>query len=67
MIKVKVNNGSPTIDGKRCCFQTEKIRRMILSFSEVNEEFFLPKKFTYVVTELNGFAKIIKTVPYAKA
>jgi hypothetical protein len=60
MSKVEVKNGSPYIDGKRCSFETKKIRRMILEFAEVNEEFMLPNKYTYVVTKLNGFAKIIK-------
>jgi hypothetical protein len=60
MILVEVRNGSPFIDGKRCSFGTKKIRKIILSFSEVNSTFTLPKKYTYVVTEINQFAKIIK-------
>ncbi len=59
-IIVKDKNGSPSIDGRRCSYQTKKIRSYILSFFEVNKEFVLPKKYTYVVTNLNGFAKIIK-------
>ena len=59
-VVVKVKNGSPYIDNRRCSFETKKIRIKILDFAEVNEEFVLPKKYTYVVTELNGFAKIIK-------
>jgi hypothetical protein len=59
-IIVKTWDGSPRINGKRCSFETKKIRKKILEFSEVNEEFVLPKKYTYVITELNGFAKIIK-------
>ena len=59
-IKVYSNLGSPFIDGRRCSFETKKIRKKILEMIEVNEEFILPKKYDYVVTELNGFAKIIK-------
>jgi hypothetical protein len=59
-IKVYSNLGSPFIDGRRCSFETKKIRKKILEMIEVNEEFILPKKYTYVITELNGFAKIIK-------
>lgn len=59
-IKVYSNLGSPYIDGKRCSFETKKIRKTIMEMIEVNEEFILPKKYDYVVTEINGFAKIIK-------
>ena len=59
-IQVYSNLGSPYIDGRRCSFETKKIRKNILEMMEVNEEFALPKKYTYVITELNGFAKIIK-------
>ena len=61
MITVKVINGLPRIDGRLCSYETKKIRSKIQEFAEVNEEFILPKKYTYVITELNGFAKIIKT------
>ena len=60
MIKVKTEYGSPRIDGRRCSFETEEIRAEILAFSKVNAEFTLPDKYTYEITELNGFAKIIK-------
>ena len=61
-IKVYSNLGSPYIDGRRCSFETKKIRKAILEMIEVNEEFILPKKYDYVITEVNGFAKIIKAV-----
>jgi len=60
MITVKVRNGLPHIDGKLCSYETEEIRSKIQEFAEVSEEFILPKKYTYVITELHGFAKIIK-------
>ncbi len=60
MIVIKDKDGIPSIDGRYCSYQTKKIRSLIRSFFEVNKEFVLPKKYTYVVTELNGFAKIIK-------
>lgn len=60
MVVIKDKNGRPSIDGMNCSYQTKKIRSLIQSFFEVNKEFVLPKKYTYVVTELNGFAKIIK-------
>lgn len=60
MLEVKVKNGSPYIDGQRCSYETKKIRSEILSFSEVNEQFILPKKYSVVFTKLNGFAKIVK-------
>ena len=58
MIKVKSINGSPTINENRCSFETDQIRTEILAFSKVNDEFILPDKYTYEITELNGFAKI---------
>lgn len=60
MIIVKAVNGHHRIDGRICSYETSKIRSIILGFAEVNNEFVLPKKYTYVITELNGFAKIIK-------
>ena len=60
MIVVKDKNGRPSIDGRNCSYQSKKIRSLIEMLFEVNKEFVLPKKYTYVVTELNGFAKIIK-------
>ncbi len=60
MIKVEVKNGLPHIDGRICSYETKEIRSEVQEFAEVNKEFILPKKYTYVVTELNGFAKIIK-------
>lgn len=60
-MKVEVKNGRPYINGMMCSFETKKIRTVIMDFAEVNEEFLLPKKYTYVVTKLNGFAKIIKS------
>lgn len=59
-IKVIVKNGLPTIDGRICSYETKKIRSKIHEFAEVNKEFILPSKYTYEVTEPNGFAKIIK-------
>ena len=59
MIKVEVKNGSPYIDGRLCSYETSEIRSMILEFAEVNDVFILPNKYDFVVTELNGFAKII--------
>lgn len=61
MIVVKCKDGSPKIDGRTCSYQTERIRDEILDFSEVNNEFNLPKKYSYTITELNGFAKIFLT------
>lgn len=61
MIKVEVKNGLPHIDGRLCSYETTKIRSMIQEFAEVNNEFILPSKYSFVVTELNGFAKIVKT------
>jgi len=60
MIKVEVKNGLPYIEGRLCSYETKKIRSRIQEFAEVNEEFVLPKKYTFVITEVNGFAKIIK-------
>ncbi len=60
MIIVKNKNGRPSIGGMNCSYQTKKIRSLIEMLFEVNKEFILPKKYTYLVTELNGFAKIIK-------
>ncbi len=60
MITVKVIRGLPHIDGRQCSYETKEIRSEIQAFAEVNAEFALPKKYTYVVTELNGFAKITK-------
>lgn len=59
-IKVIVKDGLPHIDGRLCSYETKKIRSKIQEFAEVNNEFILPKKYTYVITELNGFAKIVK-------
>lgn len=59
-IKVIVQNRLPHIDGRQCSYETEKIRSRIQELAEVNSEFVLPKKYTYVITEVNGFAKIIK-------
>lgn len=61
MITVKVKNGFPHIGDRLCSYETAKIRSMIQEFAEVNSEFILPIKYSFVVTELNGFAKIIKT------
>lgn len=58
-IKVIVKNGHPYIDGRLCSYETKKIRSKIQDFAEVNNEFILPKRYTYVITEVNGFAKII--------
>ena len=58
--KVIVKDGLPTIDGRICSYETKKIRSIIQSFAEVNNEFVLPIKYTYVITEGNGFAKIVK-------
>lgn len=60
MIKVEVKNGLPHIEDRLCSYETKKIRTMIQDFSEVNKEFILPKKYTFVITDVNGFAKIIK-------
>ena len=59
-IKVIVKDGLPHIDGRLCSYDTKKIRSKIQEFAEVNDEFILPKKYTYVITEVNGFAKIVK-------
>lgn len=59
-IKVVVKNGIPFIEGRLCSYQTKKIRSKIKEFAEVNDEFILPKKYTFIVTKINGFAKIIK-------
>lgn len=59
MVVVKVENGHPIIEGRMCSYGDDQVRSEILSFSEVNEVFILPKKYIYVITELN-FAKIIK-------
>jgi len=61
MMVVKNKHGRPSIDGMYCSYQTKKIRGFIQMLFEVNKEFILPKKYTYVVTKLNGFAKIIKS------
>jgi len=60
-IKVEVKNGIPYIEGRLCSYETKKIRSKIQEFAEVNNEFVLPKKYTFVITELNGFAKIVKS------
>lgn len=60
-IKVEVLHGVAYIDGRMCSFETKEIRSIIEEFAEVNKEFILPKKYDYVVTELNGFAKIIES------
>lgn len=60
MKKVTVINGLPHIDGRLCTYETKQIRSKIQEFSEVNKEFNLPKKYTYIITEQNGFSKIIK-------
>jgi hypothetical protein len=62
MIKVEVKNGLPYIEGRLCSYETNKIRSKIQEFAEVNKEFALPNKYTFVVTEVNGFAKIIKAL-----
>lgn len=61
VILVKNRNGYAFINGKPCSFETKKIRKFISEMLEVNKSFVLPKKYTYVITEINGFAKIIKT------
>lgn len=60
MTTVKVKNGSPYINDRRCTFETKKIRKIIMDFAEFNSEFKLPKKYSFTITNLNGFAKIIK-------
>lgn len=59
-ILVEVIDGFTTIDGKICSYDTEEIRGEILSYSQVNKSFNLPRKYHYVVTPVNGFAKIIR-------
>ena len=59
-IRVKNKNGVPSIDGRICSYDTKQIRTIIENIFEVNKEFILPKEYTYVVTEINGFAKIIE-------
>ena len=62
MIKVEVKNGLPYIEGRLCSYETKRIRSKIQEFAEVNKEFILPNKYTFVVTEVNGFAKIVKAL-----
>lgn len=59
-IKVKVEDGLPYIDGRLCSFETIEIRSEIEGLAELNEEFILPNKYTYEITKINGFAKIVK-------
>jgi len=59
MVKVEVKNKMPYIDGRLCSYETEEIRSMVQEFAEVNSEFILPSTYNFVITELNGFAKIV--------
>lgn len=66
-IIVAVENGVPCIDGRVCSYETIAIRSEIHDLAIVNSVFTLPEKYTYVVTEVNGFAKIVhaEKVPVA--
>lgn len=60
-IIVKNNgHGYPSINGWTVSYDTKEIRETIHPFFEANPEFILPKKYTYVITEVNQFAKIIE-------
>lgn len=58
-IIVEVKDSMPYIDDRMCSYETIAIRSEIQDLAKDNAVFYLPSKYTYVVTEINGFAKIV--------
>lgn len=57
---VKRIKNRTTIEGRICSYDSDQIREEILAFSKANSKFNLPHKYTWVITPINGFAKIIE-------
>lgn len=61
-IKIVKVNGEATIDGLVCTFDSKEIREAIEDILEVNDEFYLPKRYTYFIKDSTFHGKVAKII-----